>query len=338
MIPENLKLYAKQLGYPDSAILAEILSTLFNSELKQKIAGLLPETLEGLSERCGADIDQIETAIRELRNAGAISRNHRKRDVTEFALYPDMIEIRDSVLLFPEVDHHMVEMWDHMVRQEMPETIPLMRKLGVPPAMRTIPVEETVESGSVVLDIESAQSLVNNADQIVAIPCVCRSSRHELNMSPDCPAPQSPDLCLLMNKFGNESLERGVGTEISKAEALQRLKIAEDAGLVHMTRNNIKKDFGICSCCSCCCTGTFLKNQFDYNAFTPSRFRIKLDGDECTGCEACIDRCQFLAIEVDEVAIINLERCFGCGNCVQSCPSEALTLVEFLDQNAIRKT
>ncbi|MBT4089412.1 MAG: 4Fe-4S binding protein [Deltaproteobacteria bacterium] len=337
-IPENLKFYAKKLGYPSSPILAEILIGLFNTELKQKLAGFLPETLEGLSEQSGVSRDEVETAIGELRKVGAVCRNHRKKEVTEFDLYPDMIEIRDAVLLSHQVDQHMVEMWDHMVRREMPKTIPLMKKLAIPPAMRTIPIEETVESGSVVLDIESARSLVLNADQIVAVPCVCRSSRHQLNLSPDCPAPETPDLCFLINRFGSEALERGVGKIISREEALRRLKIAEDAGLVHMTRNNIKKDLSICNCCSCCCTGTFLHNQFGYNAFTPSRFRVELDTDECTGCETCIDRCQFLAIIVDEVAIIDLDKCFGCGNCVQTCPSEALTLVAFLDENSIRKT
>ncbi len=72
--------------------------------------------------------------------------------------------------------------------------------------------------------------------------------------------------------------------------------------------------------------------------FAPSRFRVKLDEEECTGCETCIDRCQFKAIEVDDIARINMDKCFGCGNCVQTCPSEALILEEIRPKEFIRVT
>ena len=32
-------------------------------------------------------------------------------------------------------------------------------------------------------------------------------------------------------------------------------KIFEQAGLVHMMRNNVKDDMFMCNCCSCCCVG-----------------------------------------------------------------------------------
>ncbi len=105
-----------------------------------------------------------------------------------------------------------------------------------------------------------------------------------------------------------------------------------------MTRNNIKKDMIMCNCCACCCTGLFMLNQVGYDSFAPSRFRVKLDEEACIGCETCVERCQFGAIEVDDIARIDLDKCFGCGVCVPTCPGDALTLEEIRPKEHIRVT
>ena len=56
------------------------------------------------------------------------------------------------------------------------------------------------------------------------------------------------------------------------------------------------------------------------------------------GCGTCVDRCQFEAIEVDDIAHIDLDCCFGCGNCVLTCPSDALVLEEVRPREYIRAT
>jgi ferredoxin len=134
-------------------------------------------------------------------------------------------------------------------------------------------------------------------------------------------------------------LDRGLAERISVSDALKRVGDAEDAGLVHMTRNNVKKDMFICNCCSCCCTGFYFLQQLDYpDSIAPSRFQVNLDTDACNGCGICVDRCQFHAIEVEDVASIQAEKCYGCGNCVITCPEEALTLTECRPKEHIRVT
>ena len=65
---------------------------------------------------------------------------------------------------------------------------------------------------------------------------------------------------------------------------------------------------------------------------TPNRFLAVVDEEECTGCEVCIDRCPFEAIEMktdeatgEQKSSINAERCKGCGLCIITCESNALT-------------
>ena len=337
-IPDKLEFYAKRLGYPKSETLGKILSIIFDTPEKQQIATLLPATIEQLEQATGLPEKTVTKNLTEMREFGAILKDHKNDQEEMFALYPGIIELRDAVLLTPGIDNEMVEMWDHLIRKELPKALPAWVEMKVPPVMRTIPVEKTVDSRSTVLDMESARTIVENANQIVVIPCVCRSSRHSLNKSPDCPAPEDAHICILINRFGQESLERGIGQEITSKAAVEKLKAAEEAGLVHMTRNNVKDDLALCNCCSCCCTGLFLVNQIKYDAFAPSRFQVRLDEEACVGCETCIDRCQFHAIEVDDVARIDLDSCFGCGNCVLTCPSDALVLEEVRPREFIRTT
>ncbi len=153
----------------------------------------------------------------------------------------------------------------------------------------------------------------------------------------DCPAPETA-MCMQTDGFANAVVNRGVGETITRDEALKRIGDAEDAGLVHMARNNVKKDMFMCNCCSCCCVGLTYINQFGFAAAARSRFQVKHDPDVCSVCGECEDRCQFHAISVDGEVSVNMDKCYGCGNCVITCPEEALTLVEVRPKEHIRIT
>jgi ferredoxin len=52
----------------------------------------------------------------------------------------------------------------------------------------------------------------------------------------------------------------------------------------------------------------------------------KIDKNECTACEECVDNCPAEAISmVDDVAVINPEECTECGDCIEVCPAEAIS-------------
>jgi ferredoxin len=60
-----------------------------------------------------------------------------------------------------------------------------------------------------------------------------------------------------------------------------------------------------------------------------SNYFARVDEEECSGCETCLERCQMDAIDVDDgIAVIKLERCIGCGLCVTTCPVDAIELVK----------
>jgi len=58
-----------------------------------------------------------------------------------------------------------------------------------------------------------------------------------------------------------------------------------------------------------------------------------VDKKRCMGCGACIDACEYGAIELQaKKAIVNPVLCKGCGLCNSLCPTGAISLKHFTDE------
>jgi NAD-dependent dihydropyrimidine dehydrogenase PreA subunit len=294
----------------------------------------MPGTAAELAERTGLPEQRVREAADRLVKRGAVARPMKKPGL--YRLFPAMIELRDATVLWPDAPQELFELWERLVSNEMPKLILMLKALKVPPIVRVVPIERSVESRNAVLDIDSARKIFRDAELITALPCACRVQARRNNRGADCPAPEA-SVCMQTNGFAEVVLSRGLGQRLTNEEALKRVADAEEAGLVHMVRNNVQKDMFMCNCCSCCCTGLYMVNQTGYlEALAPSRFRVRLDPDACSGCGICQDRCQFHAITVNGIASVRQDRCYGCGNCVITCPDEALTLEEVRPVEHIR--
>jgi len=332
--PKVLEDYAAKLGFPKSEALGKILTMLYDGEDDLSVLGALPGTAEEIAGKTGLTEERVREVADRLFGRGALAHPMKQPDL--YRLFPAMIELRDATVLWPDAPQELFELWEEVVLKEMPDLVPTLEKLKIPPMIRVVPIERSVESQNTVLDADSARKIFRDADLITALPCACRMQAQKNDRSPDCPAPES-SVCMQTNGFAEVVLSRGLGEKLTNEEALKRVAEAEAAGLVHMVRNNIQKDMFMCNCCSCCCTGLYMVNQTGYlDALAPSRFKVKLDVDACSGCGTCEDRCQFHAITVDGVAVVDGDKCYGCGNCVITCPDEALTLEEVRPVEHIR--
>jgi ferredoxin len=118
-------------------------------------------------------------------------------------------------------------------------------------------------------------------------------------------------------------------------EALAACYKMEDAGQVHISPNTAQIT-STCNCCPCCCVIMQpMKNYGNiYEMLAPSRYTAVIDAEKCQGCQDCLVRCHFDAIEMKKVpgakkmkAFIIKEHCMGCGLCIYKCPGKAMTLV-----------
>ncbi|MDT8272445.1 MAG: 4Fe-4S binding protein, partial [Desulfomonilia bacterium] len=122
---------------------------------------------------------------------------------------------------------------------------------------------------------------------------------------------------------------RGTGRPIDADEAKAILRMAEEAGLVHLTENKAGVGTVICNCCGCCCIGLpFAKNAETRGMLVPSRYLAVVEVDVCTGCGMCVDECPVEAIVIssENCAQVNRDICIGCGVCTHVCPVDALYL------------
>jgi electron transport complex protein RnfB len=196
--------------------------------------------------------------------------------------------------------------------------------LGQPAQLRVIPVEESIPVEIEIFPYERASELLSQAKSFGVRDCICRTQQALLGNRCDYPM----ESCLVFARTEGVFAHSPITREITKEEALQILREAEEAGLVHSSGNYRQGHYYICNCCTCCCAVLRGIAELDIpTAVAKSDFYATVDGELCTACETCLERCPFGAPSlVDGVCQVDRVRCVGCGLCVSTCPSGALRL------------
>ena len=184
--------------------------------------------------------------------------------------------------------------------------------------MRVIPIDTTVDADQQILQFEDVKNIVESARRIAVVPCPCRLSAKK------CDKPL--EVCIQLNRAADYAIERGTGKELNKTEAIEVLKKAQAAGLIHMTVNSKTTEHVICNCCGCCCIMVPVLVQRGVGMLGPSRYLARVDTEACNACGTCEEECPFQAIHLEDTAVVNPDKCFGCGVCAVACPEEAITL------------
>ncbi len=285
------------------------------------ILNALPGTVEELSTRLGMDTEQLETRLHELFMRGAVFEKI-KNGVTTWRMPRNIIQFHDASLLWKEIPQSLVSLWVEFMDTEYPELLKLVTTHGIPSFMRVVPINVNLETQSQVLVSEDARKMVEEAETLAVVDCVCRLSKKK------CDSPL--EVCLQMNRGAEYTIKRGTGRQITKNEALDILQQSEEAGLVHLVENRSGMGNAICNCCTCCCEMlSFAGNAPTAGVLAKSRFGAVVDENTCTGCAQCMDICPMEAISMPQgFAMISPETCIGCGLCVTTCPSVSISLNE----------
>jgi len=171
---------------------------------------------------------------------------------------------------------------------------------------------------------EDAKAIVNGKDKIAVANCICRTQQTLLGKGCDKPK----EVCIMFGSHADYYVENKIGRYITREEACQILDQCEKEGLVNQPANMVNPG-GMCNCCGDCCGVLRALNPLpNPGELVHNRYWAVIDPEECIGCEACLERCQMNAIEIEETAKINAARCIGCGLCVTTCPVEAIQLEE----------
>jgi electron transport complex protein RnfB len=308
-------------GYPstESGIELRILRRLFTPEEAEMTLHLsvLPEDVKVIAHRAKLSVEETSTRLEELYQKGLIIKIKREGR-------PDLyMALQFAIGIW---EYHVNDL-DPELARDVGEYIPTLLNTETwkkAPQLRTIPVNESIDSKLEVLPYENVEELVKAQDKFLVAPCICRKEKKLLDEGCEKPA----ENCLVFGRGADLYHDRGIGRYIDQEEALDILKKADDAGLV-LQPSNSKDIVNICCCCGCCCGVLRTIKQHPKPAtIVSSPFICAAEPETCIGCGVCVQRCQMdaLILEEDKV-VLDLDRCIGCGVCVTTCLTDSLHLV-----------
>jgi len=320
---------ANKLNQPNSKILIKILRKLI-SPVDAKLLLMLPAELSTLSKQSGLDENAVKQKLQEFLERGFVFPTSKG---LQFAR--DTSQLHDATLASADkwIDDELLNLWREYHETEwipstaqIPEGIHIQR-IKLLPALKSIKKSPGIAAADFPPD-EDIRMLINQADPIAVVPCSCRRSMRR------CKKPVN--ICLQFNKSAKFHLDRKAGRKLTPNEAIDIAMQAEEEGLIHTWPVRSSGAFNeLCNCCHDCCVifdGGLRYNNID-RILGKSRFRATVDSAECTGCNDCVDRCFFGAIQMvrdpktkNIIAAIDVGKCFGCGLCVVACPYDAMTM------------
>jgi ferredoxin len=321
------RLNALPNGFPSTEDGAElrILEKLFSPE-EAELASNLRMTLETpreIATRLSRERRAIKPLLKAMTRKGLI-RAGRGDNGFGFGLLPFVVGIYE--MQAGNIDTEFASLFESYYQQSY------KKMLRVEPSFhRVVPIEETIRNDMEVHPYESATAIVENAQSWGVVDCICRVQKKLIGD----PCAHPIDVCMVFNQKPGVFDHSPDVRALTKEEAINTLKRAAEAGLVHSVSNSQSGDTHfstyICNCCTCSCG--ILRGMADLgvaNVVARSAFVNTVDPEVCVGCESCIAYCQFDALSLepsDPYIQISETRCVGCGVCVPVCPDRALTLI-----------
>jgi len=286
----------------------------------------MPGTPGQLAEKVGKPVDEVEKMCDTLYRKGIVFKSF-KTGTLGYKMCRDLVQFHDASILWPDAPREYLDLWQKFMEEEWPNYAKVVEKIMPKPFTRVIPVDKAVEAGKQqVLDIESANKMIESSEKVAVTKCTCRLTAHKCD--------HSLEVCLQIGKAAEYTIDRGSGREVSKEEAYKILQKAEEEGLVHVTMNKAHAGHFICNCCGCCCQTLPLIISEGINLTDPSRYTARIDPETCDFCGTCQQRCYFNAVietkrsDGEEVMTVIEDKCMGCGLCYVTCPENAISLVE----------
>jgi Na+-translocating ferredoxin:NAD+ oxidoreductase subunit B len=309
-------------GFPStqSRVEIEILEQLF-SQYEAEIALHLkpfPEPPANVAERMGVDAVELSKTLYDMSKRGLILRVRILEDVY-YSLIPWMVGMWEFQL--NNLNQENIRLYERYYH----EGVVPYKKQAILSGARVIPIEEEVHAFKEIQPYEKVSEIISSHTKFAVADCICRKESSMLGH--DCG--KLREACLMFGPAAEYYIENELGREITREEAMDVLKKAEQDGLVHVSSNHTGVKGFICNCCGCCCKALlFITEHNHLNAVTKSNYYAVVDADKCSACEVCIERCQVHAVTGNEEGItLERDRCIGCGLCVSTCPTSALSMV-----------
>ena len=265
-------------------------------------AGLrTPRTAEYLAEKVGKTVAEIADDLDKLVYYGIFRRTTQTSggqtvyfmQVFAPGIMEMMVNNQELLREHPEVGRAFEE----YTRIRMALLAPMLPDgAGL---MRVIPVESAIKDIPGATEYEKLSYYLNKYDIFSVSPCSCRASRTSIG---DGCGHLADDMCVQMGKGAEHYIKSGRARQITREEAYEIIKRAEENGLMH-DMVNIEEpgdSSAICNCCACACFGLRAGLMFGARDAIRSNYVAEVDESKCVACGQCVESCPGNALKLGQ--------------------------------------
>ena len=303
-IPQKLGLKKIEQTDPEYWGLAAVL-TDEEAELALKLGVRKPKTLPEIVKLSGMEEKKCEALLEEMSRKGLLEYNwenpKREKQYVLPMYVPGCAEFFNMNASILKSNPEMGTFFEHMSRLPLEKITPFVPEGGAGIGMHVIPVEKAIEMENESIDLEHISYWLDKYEgKYAASPCSCRRSRltHDEGCGDD---PEG--WCIAVGDMADYVVEtQKDGHYITKEQALEIFKQAEDNGFVHQITNidGKNKIFAICNCNVNVCYALRTSQLFNTPNMSRSAYIAKVEMANCVACGKCVESCPAGAVKLGQ--------------------------------------
>lgn len=264
----------------------------------------VPYTIDQLVKMTKKDQKYLEEQLQKMCEIGLMEYNwENEKRVKQYVLpmfVPGSAEFtnmrKDQLDQYPE----LAQFFERMTFLPLEKITPMVPPGGAGIGMHVIPVEKAIDMKNQSLPIEHISHWLDKYDgHIAAGLCSCRYGRSKLKEG--C-GDSAEDWCIAVGDMADYCVETNKGRYVTREEALDIFKRAEDNGFVHQITNidGENKIFAICNCNVNVCNALRTSQLFNTPNMSRSAYTAFVDKDKCVACGRCVEYCPAGAVKLGQ--------------------------------------
>ena len=278
-------------------------------EVALKMGVRKPKTTEQLMKLTKMEREPLEKLLTEMAWLGIVeynwenldgkNPNHEKRWILPLFVpgSAEFLNMRQS-----QIDEHpeAAAFFERMTFLPLEKITPMVPPGGSGIGMHVIPVEKAIESENEAIGLEKISYWLDKYEgKYAKSMCSCRASRQKLGEG----CGDDPESwCIAVGDMADYVVETQRGEYITKEEALDIFRRAEENGFVHQITNidGEQKIFAICNCNVNICNALRTSQLFNTPNMSRSAYVAKVESENCVACGRCVEGCPAGAVKLGQ--------------------------------------
>ena len=278
-------------------------------EVALKMGVRKPKTTEQLMKLTKMEREPLEKLLTEMAWLGIVeynwenldgkNPNHEKRWILPLFVpgSAEFLNMRKSQI---DQNPEVAAFFERMTFLPLEKITPMVPPGGSGIGMHVIPVEKAIESENEAIGLEKISYWLDKYEgKYAKSMCSCRASRQKLGEG--C-GDDPENWCIAVGDMADYVVQTQRGEYITKEEALDIFRRAEENGFVHQITNidGEQKIFAICNCNVNICNALRTSQLFNTPNMSRSAYVAKVESENCVACGRCVEGCPAGAVKLGQ--------------------------------------